>query len=119
MDASWLAINPKKKKKAPSTIASMAPTLTPRPASTMGIPHRKPTAIQEIESGRKIRRGLTSMARFRISMIVWNAVWVPMELDPAIRFLTEMGNSSTRCPWLRNNRVITSLKAMESGHRDR
>jgi hypothetical protein len=70
MDANWLAINPKKKKSAPNTIASMDPTLTPRPAKIIGIPHNKPTDMQTIESGRKIRWGLTSMARFRISMIV-------------------------------------------------
>ena len=70
MDDNWLAIKPRKKKSAPKTIASIEPTLTPRPASIMGIPHSRPTEIQMSDSGRNILKGLTSMTRLRISITV-------------------------------------------------
>ena len=40
MDDNWLATSPMKKKIRPLTMASMAPTLTPRLRSRMGVPHK-------------------------------------------------------------------------------
>jgi hypothetical protein len=86
MAANWWVTKPSMKEIAPKTMASMAPTLTPLPNKIMGKPQLKPITKQNIEMGRKILSGLKSMARFKISMTVSNAVWTPIVLFPVFLF---------------------------------
>jgi len=50
----------------PARMESIAPTLTPLPIITKGIPHRKPTRIKNREAGRKTFNGLKRTDMFRI-----------------------------------------------------
>ena len=52
---SWLASSPRTKNNRPVTMASMAPTLTPRPSKMIGIPQPSPARMHTAEIGRKTR----------------------------------------------------------------
>ena len=58
------------------------------------------------------------MAMLTISIRVWMAVKVLIVLFPVARFLMVMGCSKTKWRFFMNTRVITSLKAIESGQMD-
>ncbi len=61
-------------------MASIAPTLTPRPSKMIGMPQPNPARMQRAEMGRKTFKGLNMSAMFKTWIKVSKAVKVEMVL---------------------------------------
>ena len=97
-------------------MANIAPTLTPLPLITMGIPQISPPNKNINDKGKKMRSGLKSITILTISIIVSNAVLRLIVLLPVLRGCVVIGVSITKFLSAKNESVITSLKAIELGH---
>ena len=86
-----------------------------------GIPIPYPTRTLHLDRtsdiGKKMRIGLNKTIILMISKTVSKAVLVVMVLSPANLCLMIIGCSFTKCRWWMKIKVMTSLKAMESGQR--
>ena len=88
---------------------SSAPGLTPFPFKIIGMPQAHDIKNVSTDTGKNIFMGLNRKMMLMISMMVSNAVCIPMVLSPFILSFTVMGSSNTKCRFPMNINVMISL----------